>query len=440
MCFNSENLKQQSLAKNSFSRCRRRHYLRKKSRYFGVLSKNARFFHSGRKRTDVMTESPLGPSPRTAATTPPIKSFALPTPCLQVDDTVDEASASEGEDDEEDEEEDEEEECVSMQQLWSDFDTLQEEEDREKGIDRDACDSPVLVRLPCGDLHLCGRGIVCPFLKPNEDRVLVCMYTGIEHGPEHTDEFFDLNGGIVKKSGDPDQSCGELMYSKWSRRVDPVAASRAAYEAARHIEEGSTDMSEFIRPSSNAENASKKPIKRGALCVGETVDSPAFKRGRISKRNVGDRSTITNLLSEAESVVTKLINFDRTASFKRKATADKIERKKPPIDPRMMQESFAFQVCLKRYLRTCTANSTQPTFNDVHNVALCAQAISRKAREDSGTDKGASIRSAKFRSSCANLIVALWSAACSTPYMSVAKRGTDAFRPFICGALFGSCA
>ena len=38
---------------------------------------------------------------------------------------------------------------------------------------------------------------------------MVCKYTGLEHGPEQTDEHFDLNGGNGKKSGDPDANCGE---------------------------------------------------------------------------------------------------------------------------------------------------------------------------------------------------------------------------------------
>jgi hypothetical protein len=33
--------------------------------------------------------------------------------------------------------------------------------------------------------------------------------------------------------------------------------------------------------------------------------------------------------------------------------------------------------------------------------------------------------------------VSLWRAACATPYMKVAKRGTDAYRPFVCGCIYG---
>ena len=44
---------------------------------------------------------------------------------------------------------------------------------------------------------------------------------------------------------------------------------------------------------------------------------------------------------------------------------------------------------------------------------------------------------ASFRSCVANLIVSLWVAACNSPYMlNSPKRGTDAFRPFVCGILY----
>eukprot|EP00966_Prymnesium_polylepis_P328930 7384704-Prymnesium_polylepis.1 len=57
---------------------------------------------------------------------------------------------------------------------------------------------PIMVKLPCGDIHLCGGGHHCPYQVPNEDRIMVCMYTGVEFGPEQTDEYFDLNGGTGK--------------------------------------------------------------------------------------------------------------------------------------------------------------------------------------------------------------------------------------------------
>ena len=58
--------------------------------------------------------------------------------------------------------------------------------------------------LPCGDVHICRPGIVCEYCQPNKDQLMVCTVTGMIQCPESKDEFFDLNGGDSKRSGDPD--------------------------------------------------------------------------------------------------------------------------------------------------------------------------------------------------------------------------------------------
>eukprot|EP00966_Prymnesium_polylepis_P023621 543666-Prymnesium_polylepis.1 len=63
----------------------------------------------------------------------------------------------------------------------------------------------------------------------------------------------------------------------------------------------------------------KKHSKRGALCVGESAPAQCGKRGRASKRNTTDRGPMVALLSEAETVLSKLVNYDKTSSFKQKA-------------------------------------------------------------------------------------------------------------------------
>ena len=79
-----------------------------------------------------------------------------------------------------------------------------------------------------------------------------------------------------------------------------------------------------------------------------------------------------------------------------------------------------------------------PSLDTIHNIALMAQEASKSAQKYQDNKSASdSIRSAKFRNLCASLVVSLWSAACSSPYMSNAKRGTDAYRPFICGVLYG---
>lgn len=292
----------------------------------------------------------------------------------------------------------------------------------------------VIAKMPCGDLHVCRLGKHCDFMIPNEDRVMVCMYTGLEHGPEHTDEHFDLNGGNGKKSGDPDANCGEPMYGKWVRRSDPVQASRLAFQASKTFDDGTVECGMSYVDESNL--FQKKPPKRGALCVGEQPEAPT-KKYRGGKKNTECNDTRTNLINEAESVICTLVDHKRASSFKRKAPPGKTERKCAQVDSRMCDEVFVFETSLKRYVKNCMSNGEPPCMDAIHNISVLSKSVSAKARLDrqSSTD-GDAVRTAKFRGVCSSLIVALWSAACATPYMTNAKRGSDAYRPFICGVMY----
>lgn len=295
--------------------------------------------------------------------------------------------------------------------------------------------SPIIAKMPCGDFHVCQLGKPCPFLFPNEDRLMVCLYTGIEHGPEVTTEMFDLNGGSDKKSGDPDQTCGNLIYGKWNKRVDPGKASKLAFEMASRISDSDLvqcSTNQYIRPVHDK-------IKRGALCVGEENDKTGVKRQRNGcKKQVTDNDTRCQLQSEAVVVITKLIDHKRSSTFKRASPIGKLDRKCAPVDPRMCDHKFVFNKSLRRYLKNCSMALKAPSLDTIHNIALMAQEASKSAQKYQDNKSASdSIRSAKFRNLCASLVVSLWSAACSSPYMSNAKRGTDAYRPFICGVLYG---
>ena len=297
-------------------------------------------------------------------------------------------------------------------------------------LQKEVC--PVMGRLPCGDLHICKVGRPCPYLEPNEDRVLVCKYTGLEHGPEQTDEFFDLNGGTGKKSGDPDQSCGELLHGKFVRRADPTQASRLAFNMAKQISE--VDYPGGI-PDASLESTPVRPIKRGALCVGESSDTRLVKRNKSNKKDLENSETKTHLHEEAESVITKMINYTKSTTFKQKVAVGKSERKCAPVDPRMLDETFVFTKSVQKYVKACTMAGISPSLDTIHNLAVMAKEISTKAREQNIATSD-DIRTAKFRNLCSSLIVALWTAACTSPYMRNSRRGSDAFRPFICGVLY----
>jgi hypothetical protein len=364
---------------------------------------------------------PVSPSDTTESETPP--AFVDPEELLlsQIWGEVDEMSA-----------------CIPRDtgQCKGCEDESDSDEDPEN-YSRIAVSHPVMAVLPCGDIHLCKWGKPCPYLVSNDDRVMVCEYTGVEHGPEHTDEYFDLNGGTGKKSGDPDQNCGEILHGKY-KRADPVIASRMAFDASHLFDD--SECVEYIPSAHSKDNAVpvKRTQKRGALCVGEDPDeSQSSKKMRCSKRNIDNCDTRSHLHAEAESVLCKMVDHKRAASFKSKAPPGRVDRKCAPADPRMCDEKFVFNKSLQKYLKNCAVSGVAPSLDTIHNLSLMAQTVSAKAREqrDSSLETD-SIRTAKFRMLCSSLIVSLWSAACRTPYMESARRGSDAYRPFVCGVLY----
>jgi hypothetical protein len=324
--------------------------------------------------------------------------------------------------------------------LWQQVDDMHQSDTESEDSDDDHYQDvskrrkPVMVRLPCGDIHICGGCMPCPFLISNEDRVFVCQYSGVQYEPEQTDEFFDLNGGTGKRSGDPDHCCGDAIVGKWNRRIDPIAASKMAYRNADIMKDN--DMTEYMWHNKTNTIPLKKCIKRGALCVGEESEGQTFKRGRTSKKNTNDHDICINLQSEAESVLSKMINHKKNISLNHRRNATRTERNRPPPDPRMCDEKFVFNTSVKKYVRMCITNNTPPSIDSIHNLALMAQNISSKARDEAAEDDDDSVRTAKFRTTCTRFVVALWSAMCTTPYMLNAKRGTDAYRPFVCGVLY----
>lgn len=327
--------------------------------------------------------------------------------------------------------------------------TEYDSDDEEGAAARSTVNACITFRLPSGTLHVCGPGHACKFAEPNVDRELVCKYTGVVVGKEKTEEFFDLNGGTGKRSGDPDQCCGEPQYGKWQRRQDPAEKSRLAFEKAEGVDSDDEAESWDVLAAKEATAAAKaasqsiapRSSKRGARCVGEPDEAQPFtngyKRARLSKKSVEHHGMINMLVTEAEQVLCKLIDYERSASYKQKRKDDRIERKRPPPDPRMCDEKFVFAASVKKYIKGCLVGGVAPSMDALHNLSLMAKRVSADARAEARAMDADALRTVKFRRACSEIIVALWKAACATPYMRVAKRGTDAFRPFVCGCIYG---
>lgn len=292
-------------------------------------------------------------------------------------------------------------------------------------------------RLPNGDVHVCRRGVACPYLVSNQDRIMVCSYTGVEHGAEMTHEAFDLSNGIGQRTADQDALCGETVHGKYVRRADPVAASRAAYDAAEMLDEESTHFSALSSMGSAALPVRERQRKRMALCVGENAASGRPRASRSGKRNVSDHRACQNLQKEAEDVLCKLINYQRASSFKQKRQEGRARSRKAAADPRACDRDSVYRESVRRYACECAARGVAAELDTLHDLSLMADAASRRAREEAAGQQAGGVRTAKFRRLAASLVVALWAAMCSTPHMQRTRRGSDAYRPYVCGVFYG---
>ena len=276
-----------------------------------------------------------------------------------------------------------------------------------------------LCRLPDGDLHYCDRH--CPFAQPDKDGNRACMYTGLVVG-HVTVERTDNSTGRSTWSADPDINAGGPMGGAWRKKRDMVKASSTAYDEARSLDD--TEMPKAIE----VERAPRSASKRGALCVDEAPQEDSGpKRIRVSKKDVGSHSTRTLLMEEALTTFCKILG---KPSKKSGAT--------PTVDPRLLNKDLLYTAAIKKYTKEALANGETPSIDDLHNIEL---AVIKVVKEE--TDKhNASllsegrVYSMHFRAAAARLAVALWSGACSTPYLGKARRGADSFRPFCAGAYY----
>ena len=107
------------------------------------------------------------------------------------------------------------------------------------------------------------------------------------------------------------------------------------------------------------------------------VDPQTVKKARVSKA-VHNHDMCANLHSEADSVLGKLVNYDRASSFKKKRMGDRVERNRPPPDPRMCDETFVFNAYVRKYVRGCLAGGSASSIDAINNLALMTQTISKK--------------------------------------------------------------
>ena len=307
------------------------------------------------------------------------------------------------------------------------------QEQNETGVGEQKPTNFKVAYLPCGDIHVC-RGTSCPHAELNEDKCFVCRLSGFVLGPLSLRE--DHSTGRQAGSSNPDDHAGGPVGGQWRPKKDQAGLSSAAFIAADSVNEEESIAP--VSPTQKKEAGSKPPTKRGARCVDEVVpaDQPLPKRARHCSRLSTSSEKFRSMAEDAQSILCKLVNFDRRPECK--LSKDK-QPCKAARDPRLMDKDFLFQAALKKYAKECISAGVAPAFDTVHNLSLVAANVAaeekrRVAQEEQGHT--AKILKVRMREQVTTLACALWTASCDTPYMYESRRGADSFRPFICGVFY----
>lgn len=281
-----------------------------------------------------------------------------------------------------------------------------------------------MIRLPDGDIHLCGCD--CNAAVANKDGDLVCPHSGLVVGYTPI-ERTDFSTGRSTWSADPDMHGGAPVGGAWRKKIDRKAASQRAHMMASTFDD--TAMPRALESA----RSSLQPMKRGALCVDEAPPEPAgSKRSRTSRKEIESNDQLHSLIAEASSTFSKLMSI-RTPLRSSKDSS------KAPVDTRLLNSNILFNASLRKYLKETIARGARPNMDEIHNIALAVEEIvaeERRKSEQCKAGRAGTFASIRFRDLVSRLAVSLWISACKTPYMDQARRGGDSFRPFCCGVFY----
>ena len=320
-------------------------------------------------------------------------------------------------------------------------------------------DGTCMACLPDGRIHVCTRGTLCEFSVPNSDGMMVCQYTGVEHYPEETSELYDLNGGMGRRSGDPDQSSGKCAYYKrYTKDMNPISASKNAFERAKIMddEKEMADTAVTMRMSINNNNNNKgsetdntntNTNKASAAAAG---GNSTERRRRPGKRDINNSNILNNLSNEASAVFWKLINHKNNRTFKEsskksKATLTYVTSRRPKPSAssngsssgqQPSKEHDIFLDYLKKYVRCCISSMSSPEMDTIHNLQISAREKARSTEIREKLNTSSVVCTSAFQGLCCRLIVNLWMALCSSKYLKDCKPRSTAYRPFVCGVIY----
>ena len=340
----------------------------------------------------------------------------------------------------------------------------------EDGMVEDVCwnrrhEGAIFSELEDGDFHVC-FGVNCKHATMDASKHIWCTLTGVCVG-FHAERDQDASWtGRSTTSANPDDTAG-TPQGGWLKRRDMYQASVDAHRMATRL----TDEESVYTP--REKDAKTMPVvKRGALCVDEVKMEDPNKRHRASKRNGNDstRDAMKKLQSEALSVIEKLVNVDHchATTTTHAKTAEAAEEATEPftnrsrfLDPRLQNVDFVRNAAFSKFIKDAREGDRPFNMSTLHDICVRANefvkeqrslqternkralSVQMKAQSNDTQNSTASFPLLLKRFDgqtlrcCADLIVNVWNAVCSTPYMRDSRKGNDSFRPFAAGILYG---
>jgi len=301
-----------------------------------------------------------------------------------------------------------------------------------------------VVRLPCGDFHVCGGTHGCKFATEDKESYLVCPYSGaiVGHTAVRSDdaEWTGKSG----RSANPDDVGGLPIGGAWRARRDMFQASVQAHMNAKAFKDEENVMPVYVETDKERRTREERQsAKRGALCVDQEPDERVPKRHRTSKKHIRDSDSLFQKLSEeASTVIERLLSTQRQANA---SASEKTSVGDAPVaqpDPRLQNIDFVTKVALRRYVNECKLKGETANLVAMHDVVVAAHQFVKEQREAAIERRKHEARcshrfTSEVKQAASRLIVGLWRASCLTVHMAQSKRGADSFRPFASGVLYG---
>ena len=351
--------------------------------------------------------------------------------------------------------------------------TISEDDDDDYDDDdeneKDANEYSKLVMLGNGKWHVC-KGMDCPHVEQSSetDHHYICKISGrVVSGCKESSHDASWTGRSCTSS-DPDMQSGAVGgISAWKGKRNAFSASAAAYAIASNmtiddisfgvhglgsekfeVADGTCCADVVLMNNQEQHHTHPKQqqdVKRGAPCIVD-VDEKAIqsqKRNKAIRRisSLQDKEFQTRLISDAGNVVVKLFSLNTNCSSLQKKDRSVSSSSVTLNDPRLENYDFVLNMALKRYAARCKNSKNAPTVSGIHDVCAAANQFVKQRRREAQERTNTSTSSRKIALNgitvdlCAQLILTLWSAMCTTPHF-VSHQTGDSFRPFAAGVMY----